>query len=106
MQKLLDLLPLPGLWDLLLVLLQNPFDVAMLGAGHPLDDVLLRLVALFQVDPVRMVVPIRCALAVNRLLNDLLRTLGVDRGEREREDANPEKLHFFPSHLTALTCRR
>jgi hypothetical protein len=103
-QKLVDLLPLPGLWDLLVVFLQNTFDVAMLGPGDPLENMLLRLVALFQIDPVGMVVPICRAFDVNGLLNDLLRALGVDRGERDREYTDPEKLRFFPSHWTALTC--
>jgi hypothetical protein len=55
-QKSLNDLGLLGLGELVFVLLKNAFGVAPLGGSDPLQNVLFRLVALFQVDPVGVVV--------------------------------------------------
>ena len=87
------------------VLLQDAFDAALLGGGDPLQNVFFRLIALFQVDPVGVVVLVCCPFSVDGLLDDLLRGLCVQPREREREYPGPEKARLFFAHFVDCLCR-
>ena len=63
----------------------------MLRCGHPLQNVLFRLIAFFQVSPIGVIVLVGGAFAVNYLLDELLWIRCVDRKKRERENRCPEK---------------
>ena len=78
-QVFLNECPLFCLRQLARVFFKNAFDVAPLGSGDPLQNVYLRRVALFQVDPVGVVVFVCCTFSVDGLLDDLLRGLCVHR---------------------------
>ena len=89
-----------GLRQLSCVSFQNAFDVALLGGGDPLQNMFFRFIALFQVDPVVVVVLVCCPFGVDRLLDDLLRGLCVQCREPEREYPDPEKVRLFFAHFS------
>ncbi len=90
-QKSFNELSLPGFREFLGILFEDAFDVAPLCASDPLQNVLFRLIALFQVNPVGVVVLVCDAFDVDRLLDNFLRALCMQLGEREREYACTEK---------------
>ena len=63
-------------------------------------NMFFRLVALFQEDPVGVVVLVCCPFGVDGLLDDLLRGLRMHRREREREHPDPEKVRLFFAHFS------
>ncbi len=55
-QKSLNEITLPGLGELLAVLLEDALDAALLCGGDPLESVLFRFMNILEIDPVGVVV--------------------------------------------------
>lgn len=102
MQEVLDEITLLRSGEPLPVPLKDALDIALTCACYPLENLLPRLADLFQVNPLGVVVSVRCVFSVDDLLNDLLRALSVRNGEREQDCAYPEKTRFFLDHLLPL----
>lgn len=97
---------LPGLGKFQAILLEDPPNLALLCVRYPLQDMLFRLVTLFEIGPVGVVRLVCCAFGIDDLLNDLLRVLCTHEAGRERECSHPEKACSSNRHVAARPIRR
>ena len=102
MQKFVNNLSLPGLRKLLFVLLQDAVDAAPLRAGDPLQNVFFRLIALFEVNPIGMVVLVCQAFALSYLLYNLLRALRMSEENGSASTPIHKRRSFSFGHFNAF----